>query len=134
MKKGFTLLELIIVVIILGILVAIAIPTFTGSTLRAESAEAYSVLGALRASQIRYYESQTTKQYDATSACTGLDVTMTPLKYHESLDCSNNANNLVELMNSGFYNMCIQRDGDVICEDILATTCVGLGLSAGACP
>lgn len=37
MKKGFTLIELIIVVAMVGILAAIAIPTFTGHSTSEQS-------------------------------------------------------------------------------------------------
>jgi len=53
-RKGFTLLELIIVVIVIGILASIALPRYIRVTERARSAEARQVLGILRGSQIRY--------------------------------------------------------------------------------
>lgn len=55
MKRGFTLLELLIVVVIIGVLAGLAIPNFIRGTERARWAESKNLLGAVRASQIRYY-------------------------------------------------------------------------------
>ncbi|MFH1655938.1 MAG: prepilin-type N-terminal cleavage/methylation domain-containing protein [Candidatus Omnitrophota bacterium] len=55
MKKAFTLIELIIVVIIVGILVSIAMPKFTFVAERAKAAEGVEILGSIRRAQIRYF-------------------------------------------------------------------------------
>ena len=47
-KKGFTLIEVLIVVIILGILATIATPQLTNTVRRARLGEAWSSLGALK--------------------------------------------------------------------------------------
>ncbi len=59
MKKGFTLLELLIVIIILGIIVAIAMVRYGNLFEYARSAEAYSVLAQIVAAEKRYYLEQT---------------------------------------------------------------------------
>jgi len=54
-NKGFTLIEVLIVVIILGILATLAVPQFGKMRKRARLAEAWAGLGALRTAQAVYY-------------------------------------------------------------------------------
>ena len=54
-KRGFTLLELLMVVIIIAILAAIALPQYFRTVERSRSGEALQVLAAVRGSQLRYY-------------------------------------------------------------------------------
>ncbi len=54
-EKGFTLIELMIVVAILGILAAVAIPSFQNYQWKAKRSEAYVNLGAMANSQKAYH-------------------------------------------------------------------------------
>lgn len=59
-NKGFTLIELVIVIVILGILAASAIPKFVDLSKDAEDAAIAAALGAVQsASVITYAENQT---------------------------------------------------------------------------
>ncbi|MEA3328214.1 MAG: prepilin-type N-terminal cleavage/methylation domain-containing protein [Candidatus Omnitrophota bacterium] len=57
-KKGFTLLELMIVVIIIGVLAAIAIPRYIDTITRARGAEAFTQMDTIRMSLTRYWSDQ----------------------------------------------------------------------------
>lgn len=50
-RKGFTLLELIVVLIVLAALVAIALPQYTGFIERGRAAEPITAMGAIKAGE-----------------------------------------------------------------------------------
>jgi type IV pilus assembly protein PilA len=54
-QKGFTLIELMIVVAIIGILAAIAIPAYQDYTIRAQVTEGLTLAGDLKASVAEWY-------------------------------------------------------------------------------
>ena len=57
-QKGFTLIELMIVVAIIGILAAIAIPAYQDYTIRAQVSEGLSLSGAAKAAVSEFRQDQ----------------------------------------------------------------------------
>ncbi|MCX7917346.1 MAG: prepilin-type N-terminal cleavage/methylation domain-containing protein [bacterium] len=54
-KKGFTLIELMTVVIIVGILASVAVPLYRANVKRAMASEGAALLGSVRTAQRVYY-------------------------------------------------------------------------------
>jgi type IV pilus assembly protein PilA len=70
-QQGFTLIELMIVVAIIGILAAIAIPAYQDYTIRAQVSEGLNLTGACKAAVTEYYQDQ--GAFPADNATAGLE-------------------------------------------------------------
>jgi prepilin-type N-terminal cleavage/methylation domain-containing protein len=74
---GFTLVELAIVIVIIGVLAAFGVPRFRDSVERSKASEAFSYLSSVRSAQERYHGRAGTYA----SALTKLDVQLPTPKY-----------------------------------------------------
>ena len=58
-QSGFTIIEILIVIAIMGALVGLAAPLYTAQVERSRKVEALDHLGNIRAAQIRYFSDKT---------------------------------------------------------------------------
>jgi len=94
-SRGMTLIELVIVVSIIGLLAAIAVPSYRQYVLRANRAEAKSALLNLAAAQEKFYlqnNTYATNSLISTAAPTGLGLPATTEKGYYTLTIANGAN------------------------------------------
>ena len=76
-RKGFTLVELAVVIVIIGVLAAFGVPRFLKSVERSKASEAFSYLAAIRSAQVRSQAKNGT--YEA--VITNLDIQFSTPKY-----------------------------------------------------
>ncbi len=83
-QAGFTLLELVMVLVIIGILVALGVPGFFKTVERSRMSEATRMLGVIRMAQMRYYAEHAT----FTSNMDELDIDKAEGKFFNLVDFS----------------------------------------------
>jgi prepilin-type N-terminal cleavage/methylation domain-containing protein len=83
-RNGFTLVELAVVIVIIGVLAAFGVPRFLKSVERSKAAEAFAYLTTVRAAQERYQARQGTYASDLTQ----LDIEMQTPKYFSVGTCT----------------------------------------------
>ena len=113
--SGFTLIELMIVVVIIGILLAVSLPAYQGYTLRSHRADAHASLVDIAARQERFVAQNNTYTTEI-SADTGLGIGSTTSR-------------------EGYYNMTVAAcGGGTIASCYLVTaTAAGNQVNDTAC-
>ncbi len=76
-RAGFTLIELAVVILVIGVLAAFVVPRFRASVERSKALEAFNYLSAIQAAQERYHS----KQGTYANSLTDLDVQFSAPKY-----------------------------------------------------
>ena len=135
-RGGFTLLELLMVVIIIAILASIALPQFLRVAERARASEALTVLGALRASELRF-KAQNEKNLYTTSLKTvdidipGFGKAPASTLWTYKVTATGVGSNAEATRKAGTYSGKVIRldldDGDLCTSDAV------YGLTVGAC-
>ncbi|MFA6378648.1 MAG: prepilin-type N-terminal cleavage/methylation domain-containing protein [Candidatus Omnitrophota bacterium] len=114
-NNGFTLLEIVIVIIIVAILAAVGIPKYTGAVEKARASEGTYILGTLLSAQERYFLENNV----FASNVADLDVQIpSPKSFNAptiSAGCAAAATCASIKRNTNAYTLSINRDGVVSC-------------------
>jgi prepilin-type N-terminal cleavage/methylation domain-containing protein len=130
-RKGFTLMELIIVVIIIGILAMIGLPQYFKTTERARMAEALDTLGAIRSAELRWAMSNGAGNSTGNWADLDIDQINATTNFNApaltgGAACNGTTNTVVAS---------VQRNGKAPNDYKVAIACGGaLTCAAGTCP
>jgi len=129
MRKGFTLLELIVVIIIIGVLASLAVPQYFKVAERARAAEGVGLLSLLRGSQIRYKAEKNVYATDVAS----LDAEYTTPKYFTVTAPAGTAAEVGKVTRNatqqsfGAYVLIISEAGAISCSGGSTGGCAAIG-------
>lgn len=112
-QQGFTLIELMIVVAIIGILAAVAIPAYQDYTIRAQVSEGLSLASGSKTAVTEYYSSR--GKFPSTNASAGL-ATAGSIggKYVSSVDVSKASGEIQAALNGDDTNATIKDANSLI--------------------
>ncbi len=133
-KKGFTLSEVMVVVIIIGVIVGLSFPRFTVAVERMRSSEGVDILTALLASQRRFALENGGAFRDGTGggnalANGDLDIDIPASPNFDVPLISNNAAQVARIdRSSGEYFITIDSLGNLTCTDTGTGICPKMGL------
>ena len=137
-NRGFTLLELLMVVIIIAILASIALPQYFRAAERSRASEALQILGTIRGAELRYKSLNPTNVF--TTVLSDLDVSVpgdgtmpaSPL-WTYTVSGAGAGSNAVATRNAGpnvGTTIELDLDGGASCESDAGAI---YGLTSGAC-
>jgi type IV pilus assembly protein PilA len=134
LQKGFTLIELMIVVAIIGILAAIAIPAYQDYTIRAQVSEGMNLAAAAKAAVAETYLNRGTAPLDRVAAGMSANATDTNGKYVQSVAVTNGVITIMygHEANARILNQTVQLVPWITPDDSVAWRCGGADELANA--
>lgn len=133
-RAGFTLIEVLIVLVIVGVLATLGVSQYGRTIERSRQAEATSILGALRGAQLRFAAENSGS---CTNVVGNLDVDVAPGRYFDytvpsavpncgdadlTTEISRATRNGAQAPATGSYNITISENGNLTCA---SGNCVG---------
>lgn len=121
-NNGFTLAEIITVMIIVSVLASLALPRLTGSLERVRAAEGVEILTAL----LRAQEAYKLENGNYTATLSNLDVEITRAQYFV-IPPTVAVNPVASITRIGGYRLSINQNGIISCVNVGAITCAKAG-------
>lgn len=134
LQKGFTLVELMIVVAIVGILASVAIPAYSSYVLRGKLTEASTELAGIRVRLEQYY--QDNRNYGSTDTVCGMAMPTSPAVRYFTYSCNWGAGETNQSFTATATGVATEGTGGFVYtidqNNTKATTAVPTGWTASA--